>query len=194
MVRSGRWPGFAPTQLLGLGLVGRRLGIFGMGRIGREVAARAVGFGMTIHYSNRNQLPAGEERGAIYHASSDELLGVSDVLCICLPGASDVAGWLDARRIELLPRDAIVVNVARGIVVDDEALIAALSSRRLFAAGLDVYANEPDIDPRYRTLPNVFLTPHIGSATTETRDAMGFLLLDGMRAIEQGRPPPNHFY
>ena len=194
MVRSGRWPGFAPTQLLGLGLVGRRLGIFGMGRIGREVAARAVGFGMTIHYSNRNQLPAGEERGALYHASSDELLGVSDVLCICLPGASDVAGWLDARRIELLPRDAIVVNIARGIVVDDEALIAALASRRLFAAGLDVYANEPDIDPRYRTLPNVFLTPHIGSATTETRDAMGFLLLDGMRAIEQGRPPPNHFY
>ena len=194
MVRSGRWTGFAPTQLLGLGLVGRRLGIFGMGRIGREVAARAVGFGMTIHYCNRNRLPAGEERGAIYHAASDELLPFSDVLCICLPGGSDVAGWLDARRIELLPRDAIVVNIARGIVVDDDALIAALSSRRLFAAGLDVYANEPDIDPRYRELSNVFLTPHIGSATTETRDAMGFLLLEGMRAIEQGRPPPNHYY
>lgn len=194
MVRSGRWTGFGPTQLLGLGLVGRRLGIFGMGRIGREVATRAIGFGMSIHYCNRNRLPAADERGAIYHAVSDELLPFSDVLCICLPGGSDVAGWLDARRIGLLPQDAIVVNIARGIVVDDDALIAALSSRRLFAAGLDVYANEPDIDPRYRTLPNVFLTPHIGSATTETRDAMGFLLLEGMQAIEHGRPPPNHFY
>jgi glyoxylate reductase len=194
MVRSGRWTGFAPTQLLGLGLVGRRLGIFGMGRIGREVAARAIGFGMTIHYCNRSRLPAGEERGAIYHAAADELLPCSDVLCICLPGGAEVAGWLDARRIELLPPDAIVVNIARGIVVDDDALITALSSRRVFAAGLDVYANEPDIDPRYRTLPNVFLTPHIGSATTQTRDAMGFLLLEGMQAIEQGRPPPNHYY
>jgi len=194
MMRSGRWTGFAPTQLLGLGLVGRRLGIFGMGRIGREVATRAAAFGMAVHYCNRRRLPADEERGAIYHAAADELLPFSDVLCICLPGASDVAGWLDARRIELLPRDAIVVNIARGIVIDDGALIAALSSRRLFAAGLDVYANEPDIDPRYRELPNVFLTPHIGSATIETRDAMGFLLLEGMQAIEQGRPPPNHYY
>jgi glyoxylate reductase len=194
LVRSGRWTGFAPTQLLGLGLVGRRLGIFGMGRIGREVAARARGFGMAVHYCNRNRLPESEERGAIYHASSDELLPYSDVLCICLPGGSEVVGWLDARRINLLPTDAIVVNIARGIIVDDDALIAALSSRRLFAAGLDVFANEPAIDERYRALPNVFLTPHIGSATTETRDAMGFLLLDGMQAIEQGRPPPNHFY
>jgi len=149
---------------------------------------------MAVHYCNRRRLPADEERGAIYHAAADELLPFSDVLCICLPGGSDVAGWLDARRIELLPRDAIVVNIARGIVIDDGALIAALSSRRLFAAGLDVYANEPDIDPRYRELPNVFLTPHIGSATIETRDAMGFLLLEGMQAIEQGRPPPNHYY
>ena len=192
LVRSGRWTGFAPTQLLGLGLVGRRLGILGMGRIGREVAARAVGFGLQIHYHNRRRLAPAEERGAIYHASADDLLGYSDVLCLCLPHESGVAGLLDSRRINLLPRNAIVVNIARGTVVDDDALIAALESGRVFAAGLDVFANEPAIDERYRRLPNVFLTPHIGSATTETRDAMGFLLLEAMQAIEEGRTPTNH--
>jgi glyoxylate reductase len=192
LVRSGRWAGFAPTLLLGLGLVGRRLGILGMGRIGSEVANRAISFGMRIHYFNRRRLPLDEERGAIYHPSADALMAHSDVLCICLPNGSEVAGLLDARRIELLPRDAIVVNIARGAVVDDDALIAALQSRRLYAAGLDVFANEPAIDPRYRGLDNVFLTPHIGSATVATRDAMGFVILQGMQALEEGRIPENY--
>ena len=163
-----------------------------MGRIGREVAVRARGFGMSVHYHNRNRLRPGDEQGAIYHVSADELLTHSDVLCICLPNGSEVAGFLDARRIDLLPVNPIVVNISRGSVVDDDALITALHSGRVFAAGLDVFANEPAIDARYRTLQNVFLSPHIGSATIETRDAMGFLLLDGMQAIEEGRPPENY--
>jgi lactate dehydrogenase-like 2-hydroxyacid dehydrogenase len=193
LVRSGRWAGFAPTQLLGLGLVGRRLGILGMGRIGREVAARAIGFGMEIHYHNRRRLAPADEGGATYHASVDELLGYSDVLCLCVPHDSQVTGLLDSRRISLLPPSAIVVNIARGSIVDDDALIAALQSGRVFAAGLDVFANEPAIDERYRRLANVFLTPHIGSATTQTRDAMGFLLLEAMQALEEGRTPGNYF-
>jgi lactate dehydrogenase-like 2-hydroxyacid dehydrogenase len=192
LVRSGQWQGWAPTQLLGLGLSGRRLGILGMGRIGREVAARAVGFGMNVHYHNRRQLSREEEGGAIYHPCADSLLRHSDVLCICLQGGPATAGFLDARRIELLPPDAIVVNISRGNVIDDDALIDALRSGRLFAAGLDVFAGEPAIDERYRSLSNVFLTPHIASATTTTRDAMGFLLLEGIQALEEGRPAPNH--
>jgi lactate dehydrogenase-like 2-hydroxyacid dehydrogenase len=193
LVRSGRWQGYAPTQLLGMGLDGRRLGILGMGRIGREVATRAASFGMKIHYHNRNRLDPGDESGAVYHPSPDSLLRHSDVFCICLHAGAEVRGFLDARRIRLLPPGAIVINISRGSVVDDGALIAALRSGRVFAAGLDVFDQEPAIDARYRTLPNVFLTPHIGSATTDTRDAMGFLLLDGIRALEEGRPSPNHF-
>jgi glyoxylate reductase len=192
LVRSGQWPGWGPTQLLGLGLEGRRLGVLGMGRIGREVAVRARAFGMVVHYHNRRPLPADEAAGAVYHDSADSLLQHSDVLCICVHGGPESASFLNARRIELLPPNAIVVNIARGQVIDDDALITALRSGRVFAAGLDVFAGEPALDPRYRTLDNVFLTPHIGSATIETRDAMGSLLLEGIRALEDGRPPPNH--
>jgi glyoxylate reductase len=191
LVRSGEWTGWAPTQMLGLGLSGRRLGILGLGRIGKQVARRAAPFGLEIHYHNRSQLPPEEEEGAVYHPTSDALLKHSDIFCITAPSTPELKGFLDARRIALLPKDAVVVNVARGDMVDDEALIAALKSRRLFAAGLDVYRAEPDLDPGYRTLPNAFLLPHIGSATIDTRNAMGFLLLDGLRAIEEGRRPPN---
>ena len=191
MVRSGSWPGWAPTQLLGRGLAGRRLGIFGMGRIGREVAARAAGFGMTLHYHNRRRLDPGLEHGAHYHATAESLLAESDMLCLCAPGGPELAGFLDARRIALLPPDAIVVNIARGDLIDDDALIDALAGGRLFAAGLDVFRGEPAIDPRYAALPNAFLAPHLGSATHEARDAMGFLLLDGVRAFEAGEPAPN---
>ena len=191
LARSGEWTGWAPTQMLGLGLSGRRLGILGLGRIGRQVAKRAAPFGLEIHYHNRRQLPAEDEAGAIYHPSSDALLRHSDIFCITAPSTPELKGFLDARRIALLPKDAVVVNVARGDMVDDEALIAALKSRRLFSAGLDVYRGEPELDPRYRTLPNAFLLPHIGSATIDTRNAMGFLLLDGLKAIEEGRRPAN---
>ena len=191
LVRSGQWTGWTPTQMLGLGLSGRRLGILGLGRIGKEVARRAAPFGLEIHYHNRRQLPPDAEAGAVYHASSDALLRHSDIFCITAPSTPELKGFLDARRIDLLPKDAVVVNVARGDMVDDEALITALQSRRLFAAGLDVYRGEPDLDPRYRALPNAFLLSHVGSATFDTRNAMGFILLDGLKAIDEGRRPRN---
>jgi glyoxylate reductase len=191
LVRSGEWSGWAPTQMLGLGLAGRRLGILGLGRIGKHVAARARPFGLEIHYHNRRQLPMEEEAGAVYHATSDALLAHSDIFCITAPSTPELKGFLDARRVALLPKGSVVVNVARGDMVDDEALIGGLKSGHLFAAGLDVYRGEPALNPGYRALPNVYLLPHIGSATIDTRNAMGFLLLDGLKAIEEGRRPPN---
>lgn len=191
LVRSGEWTGWAPMQMLGLGLAGRRLGILGLGRIGKHVAARARPFGLEIHYHNRRKLAPDEELGATYHATSDALLRHSDIFCITAPSTPELKGFLDARRVALLPKDAVVVNVARGDMVDDEALIAGLTSGHLFAAGLDVYRGEPNLHPGYRTLDNVYLLPHIGSATIDTRNAMGFLLLDGLRAIDEGRRPHN---
>jgi lactate dehydrogenase-like 2-hydroxyacid dehydrogenase len=191
LVRSGKWTGWGPTQLLGVGLVGKRLGILGMGRIGREVARRARPFGMTIHYHNRQRLSAELEENAIYHPAPEHLLTASDILIICAPGTSALRAFLNRERIALLPQNAIVVNLSRGDIVDDIALIDALRSKRLFAAGLDVYANEPAINSEYRELQNVFLTPHIGSATEETRNAMGFLILDAIRNFEEGVESPN---
>jgi lactate dehydrogenase-like 2-hydroxyacid dehydrogenase len=191
MVRTGAWQGWAPTQMLGQQLSGRRLAILGMGRIGREVARRGRGFGMEIHYHNRKRLPEAEEVGARYHPDLEDFLRAADVLCICAPGCASLVGFVNRRSIALLPDKAIVVNIARGEMVDDNALIEALQSGRLFGAGLDVFAGEPAIDRRYAALPNVFLSPHIGSATAETRDAMGALLLDGIAAIERGEWPAN---
>jgi lactate dehydrogenase-like 2-hydroxyacid dehydrogenase len=191
MVRSGAWPGWGPTQLLGMGLSGRRLGIFGMGRIGRAVAARARGFGLQIHYHNRTRLAAALEDGAVYHDSLDGLLEASDIFLIAAPGRPELKGLIGRDRIARLPVGAVLVNISRGDLIDDDALIEALQSQRLAAAGLDVYANEPHIDQRYRALDNIFLTPHIGSATHETRDAMGWLLIRGIEALEQGRAPAN---
>lgn len=191
MVRTGAWPGWGPNQLLGLELSGRRLGILGMGRIGREIAARAKGFGLAIHYHNRNRLPPELENGAVHHADRDGFLACCDALMIAAPGTPALRGFLDAAAIARLPADAVVVNISRGDIVDDDALIDALATGRVFAAGLDVFRNEPAIDPRYRELPNVFLSPHIGSATTRTRNAMGAMLLDGIAELDAGRAPGN---
>lgn len=191
LVRSGAWAGWAPTQLLGMGLVGRRLGIFGMGRIGRAIAVRARAFGVAIHYHNRSRLDAALEEGAIYHDTLDGLLAASDILMIAAPGAPSLRGTFDAERLAKLPEGAVVVNISRGDLVDDEALIAALKSGQVRAAGLDVFANEPHVHPGYRTLDNVFLSPHIGSATHETRDAMGWLLIHGVEALARGETPDN---
>lgn len=191
MVRTNQWPGWAPTQLLGIGLKAKRVLVFGMGRIGREVAARARAFGMEIHYHNRRALAPELAAGALYHADLDDALRIADVLVIAAPGSPELKGVINAERIALMPPRAVLVNISRGDLVDDDALISALSTARLFAAGLDVYANEPNIDPRYRTLDNVFLSPHMGSATQETRDAMGWLLLNGLDALRQGDMPDN---
>jgi lactate dehydrogenase-like 2-hydroxyacid dehydrogenase len=191
LVRSGKWPGWAPTQLLGLGLAGKRMGILGMGRIGRAVADRARSFGVHIHYHNRKPLPDELQKDAVYHDTPESLLGVSDIFLITAPGTPQLAGFLNRQRIALLPPNAIVVNIARGEMINDDALIEALEQKRVFAAGLDVFHHEPAVDPRYFTMENVFLTPHIGSATEDTRNAMGLLLLEGLHAFENGQVARN---
>ena len=175
--------------MIGIQLTGKRLGIVGMGRVGLVTARRARGFDMVVHYHNRERLPADLEAGAIYHDTLEDLLPVSDFLSIHCPATPHTRHLLNARRIALLPDRAVVVNTARGAIVDDEALIAGLRSQKLAAAGLDVYDNEPGINPAYRELTNVFLLPHIGSATRETRDAMGFRALDNLDAVFAGREP-----
>lgn len=191
MVRAGRWNGWAPTQLLGTLVSGRRLGIFGMGRIGRELARMARGFGMAVHYRDQQRLPPELELGATFHDNDDSFLAVCDVLSLHAPGGEGTRHWLGAERIAKLPRGAVVANAARGTLIDDGALIEALQSGQVAAAGLDVYNDEPAVDPRYVRLENVVLLPHLGSATSETRDAMGHLVLDGIDAVLSGREPAN---
>jgi lactate dehydrogenase-like 2-hydroxyacid dehydrogenase len=191
LVRAGGWTGWAPTQLLGQGVAGRRLGIFGMGRIGREFATLARGLGMEIMYRDVSRLPPELERGASYHADDDSFLAASELLSLNAPGGAGTRHWLNAERIAKLPTGAVVVNAARGTLVDDAALIAALRSGHIAAAGLDVYEGEPKLHPDYLTLENVVLLPHLGSNTVATRDAMGHLVLDGIAAVLAGRPPKN---
>ena len=191
MVRAGAWVGWHSTMMLGVQVTGKRLGIFGMGRIGRAVARRARGFDMEVHYCNRNRLAPDLESGAIWHEAPESMLAVSEFLSINAPSSPDTRKFLNAERIALLPDGAVVVNTARGDLVDDDALIGALRSGKVAAAGLDVFAGEPNVDPRYRELDNTFLLPHIGSASHETRDAMGFCCLDNLDAFFAGRPCPN---
>ena len=191
LVRSGKWKGWAPTQLLGTQVSGRKLGIFGMGRIGREIARMARGFDMEIHYRDMTRLSPDLEQGAIFHDNDDSFLPTCQVLSLNAPGGEGTQHWLNNDRIAKLPRGAVVVNAARGTLVDDAALIAALRSGQIAAAGLDVYHGEPHLNPEYLTLENVVLLPHLGSATTETRDAMGRIVLSGVGAILAGESPSN---
>lgn len=191
ILRSKQWGSWAPTWMLGTQVTGKRLGILGMGRIGRAVAQRARGFEMEVHYHNRSRLPPDQEQGAIYHASGEDMLPQSDFLSIHCPATPRTRHWLNRARIDKLPQGAIVINTARGAVVDDDALIAALNSGRLAAAGLDVYEGEPNINDGYRSIKNAMLLPHVGSATRETRDAMGFTCLDNLDAYFAGMAPPN---
>ena len=188
-IRTDTWADWSATYQLGIQVTGKRLGILGMGRVGQIMARRARGFDMQIHYYNRHRLAAEVEQGAVYHQAVEDLLPHCDFLSIHCPATPETHHLLNAERIALLPDEAIVVNTARGAVVDDDALIAALRSGKLFAAGLDVFNNEPNIDPRYKELENTFLLPHIGSATRETRDAMGFRALDNLDAIIAGTEP-----
>ncbi len=191
LVRTQKWDGWAPTQLMGTLVSGRRLGIFGMGRIGRELARMAAGFGMVVHYRDQQRLPPELENGATFHEDDDSFLAVCDVLSLHAPGGEGTRHWLDAERIAKLPKGAVVANAARGTLIDDDALIAALKSGQVAAAGLDVYNNEPRLAAGYFALENVVLLPHLGSATTETRDAMGHLVLDGIEAVLAGQTPKN---
>lgn len=189
LVRAGEWKDWSPSFMVGTQMTGKRLGIIGLGRVGRVTAQRARGFDMEIHYHDLNRLPPEAEAGAIFHQTVEDLLPHCDFLAIHCVASPETRGLLDAERIALLPEGAIVVNAARGVIVDDEALIQALKSGRVKAAGIDAYNNEPNIHPGYKDLPNAFLMPHIGSATAETRDAMGFRALDNLDAIFAGREP-----
>ncbi len=192
LVRAGEWHGWTPVDFLGVSVSGKRLGIFGMGRIGQRLAAIAQhGFGMEVHYHNRTRLPAALEAGAIFHADDASLLRASQILCLMAPGGASTDHWLNAARLAALPRGAIVVNTARGTLVDNAALVDALQSGQVAAAALDVFPREPAVPDAYLGLKNVVLTPHIATATHETRDAMGHLVLDGIDAVLAGRMPDN---
>lgn len=190
LVRSDQWHSWSPTFMVGKQVTGKRFGIVGMGRVGQVAARRARGFDMEVHYHNRSRLDPAAEQGAIYHQTLDQLLAHADVLSLHCPNNADSVRLLNAERIAQLPDGAIVVNTARGAVVDDEALVAALRSGKVWAAGLDVFNDEPsNIHPAYRSLDNVFVLPHLGSATDETRDAMGYRALDNLDAVFSGREP-----
>lgn len=191
LIRSRRWTGWGPTQLIGVGLAGKKLGILGMGRIGRGIAQRARAFDMEIHYNNTRRLASELEGGAQFHADSDAMLRTVDALVLACPLTDGTRGYLDARRLGLMKPTGLVVNIARGAIIDDDALIEALKNGRLFAAGLDVFANEPDLHSGYYDLPNVFLLPHIGSSTVETRIMMGQHLISGLESLARGVDPPN---
>ncbi len=190
LVRSREWKDWSPSFMVGTQVTGKRLGIIGFGRVGQVVARRAArGFDMEIHYHNRSRVAPDIENGAVYHATPEELMPLCDFLALHCVASPETVGLLNSERLALLPDGAIVVNASRGVVIDDEALISALKSGKLFAAGLDVFNSEPDINPGYRELDNVFLMPHIGSATKETRDAMGFRALDNLDAFFAGKEP-----
>ena len=190
LVRAGKWNTWSPTFMIGRQVTGKRLGIIGMGRVGQATARRARGFDMTILYSNRSRLSPELEKGATYYKTVEAMLPHCDYLALHCPATPETRHLLNAERIAQLPDGAIVVNTARGSVIDDDALVAALKSGKVAAAGLDVFNGEPDhIHPGYRELENTFLLPHIGSATFETRDAMGYRALDNLDAIAAGQGP-----
>jgi lactate dehydrogenase-like 2-hydroxyacid dehydrogenase len=191
VVRSGSWNPSDLTLLLGWQLTGKILGIYGMGRIGQAVAKRARGFGMKIHYHDPHRLSPEIEGDGIFHDNLYDLLRVSPFLSVNAPETKQTHHFLDAKAMACLPRGAIVVNAARGGMVVDEDLIAALKSGQVAAAGLDTYEGEPNLNPGYLLLQNTFLLPHIGAATIEARTAMGMLALDNIDAVLGGRPAPS---
>ena len=189
LIRAGRWTSWSPAFMVGTQITGKRFGVLGMGRVGQVTARRARGFGMRIHYHNRRRLEPDAEAGAIWHETVEDLLPHCDVLSLHCPAMPETENLIDAARLALMPDGAILVNTARGAIVDEAALMAALRSGKLAAAGLDVFKNEPAIDPAFREIENAFLLPHIGSATHETRDAMGFRALDNLDAFFAGQAP-----
>ncbi|MFQ5348102.1 MAG: 2-hydroxyacid dehydrogenase [Rhodothalassiaceae bacterium] len=193
LLAEGRWQGWSPTGLLGHRLAGRRLGILGMGRIGQAVARRARAFGLEIHYHSRRPVPepVAAELEARFWDSLDAMLAAVDILSIHCPHTAETHHLLSAERLRLLSPQAILINTARGDIVDEEALIERLESGGLAGAGLDVYENEPRVDPRLPRLPNVVALPHMGSATEEARIAMGEKVLINIRSFVDGHTPPD---
>jgi glyoxylate reductase len=193
LLRSGRWPGWSPTWLLGNRVSGKRLGIVGMGRIGQAVARRARAFNMKIHYHNRRRLhPDIEaELEATYHESLDQMLARMDIITVHCPHTPATYHLLSARRLKLLPPHAFLVNTARGEIIDEIALVKMLRNKELAGAALDVFENEPAVNPKLLQLDNVVLLPHVGSATIEGRIGMGECVIVNIRSFADGHPPPN---
>ncbi len=190
LMRAGKWIGIRPTQLLGMQITGKRLGIIGMGRIGSAVATRARAFGMSVCYHNRKRVESAMEAGATYMPRLEDLLAESDVVSLHAPLTPETKGLINAERITRMKDGACLINTGRGPLIDDDAVITALQRGKLSSIGLDVYTGEPKIDPRYYTLENAMLVPHLGSATYETRLAMAMLAVDNMEAVLDGREPP----
>jgi lactate dehydrogenase-like 2-hydroxyacid dehydrogenase len=191
LVRSRRWPGWTATQLNGVELAGKRLGIFGMGKIGRKIAVRARAFDMSVAYTNRQRLPDELAGGAQYYSDVTQMMGDIDVLLLASPSTPLTRGIVGETLLASANPGLIVVNIGRGDLVVDQDLIAALESGRVMAAGLDVFAGEPKIHPRYFALPNVFMLPHIGSSTVEARRRMGAILIKALHEWQEGGAPTN---
>ena len=189
MVRGGQWTSWSPSFMVGHQVTGKRLGIIGMGKVGQVMARRARGFDMEVHYHNRSRLAPELEAGAIFHESLDTLLPVSEYLSLHCPATPDTKGMINAEVLASLPDKAILVNTARGALVDENALADAIESGKLAAAGLDCFVTEPGGNPAFSQHNNIFMLPHIGSATFETRDAMGFRALDNLDAFFSGNTP-----
>ena len=177
--QEGGWK-WSADYLIGKQLTGTRLGILGMGRIGQKIANIARSLGMIIHYHNRSKLSDEKELGATYHKDIKSLFSVSDVLSICCPATKETENMINKETVEHFPKGAVITNVARGDIVDDEALIDALNRRKIYAVGLDVYKNEPNLNPGYLKIKSAFILPHLGSATKDTRIAMANLAIDNI--------------
>ncbi|MDB5556132.1 MAG: gyaR [Rhizobium sp.] len=193
-LRAGEWKGWCPTHMLGRELSGKTLGIIGMGRIGRATARRAhFGFGMKIVFFNRSAVDDDETRGmtAVQMKTIDDVLGASDFVSLHCPGGGENRHLVDARRLSLMKPGAFLINTARGDVIDSAALVETLTSRSIAGAGLDVYEGEPAIPAGLTNLENIVLLPHLGSATTETRTAMGMKVVENITAFFDGRDPPD---
>ena len=186
LVKSDKWKNVKVdfvNFVMGQSMTGKTLGIIGLGRIGRIVAKRAKGFGMKIIYYNRNKLSNELEDGAKYYESVNSMMPDCDFVSIHTPATSETKNILNSEAINLLPNHAIVINTSRGSTLDDEALIEALKNKKIYAAGLDVFIDEPNVDKRYLKLDNCFLLPHIGSSNYETRDAMAMLAVKNINAF-----------
>ncbi|WP_417675775.1 2-hydroxyacid dehydrogenase [Roseibium sp.] len=189
IVRSGAWDFWSPSFMVGKQVSGARLAIVGMGRVGQAFAKKARGFDMEIHYYNRQRLAEDREFGATYHSSLESLLPNGDFLSLHCPATPETKNLLNADSLKLLPAGCVIVNTARGALVDEAALITALRSGQVAAAGLDCFVKEPGGNPAFADFETVFMLPHIGSATVRTRDAMGFRALDNLDAFFAGRTP-----
>ncbi len=193
LIREGKWAGWKPSGMLGHRVNGKTLAIVGMGRIGRAIARRAKGFGLKVTYHNRHRLPVDKEAelGVTYYEDIDAMLALADIVSINCPHTEETHHLINATRIAKMRPDAYIVNTARGEIIDENALIEALETGRIAGAGLDVYVNEPHVDPRLLALPNTVLLPHMGSATYEGRAAMGEKVIANIRAWADGHRPPD---